>query len=202
MAIDTELEAQITADAKRPPLVDKLEQVRDKVRRFRDLEMEIADAEAHLKQLRLEKSELEYMVLPDLFSQNKVTHIGLEAEGNVPAYIARIEDYYKANISKEWPMSKREKAYDWLTKHKLGDIITSCITIELDLGTAKLLKKIQTALNKLGVVYYKEQSVHWGTLTAAVKEMHKAGKPLGDTDLRTIGATVGRVVKLKQKKGD
>jgi hypothetical protein len=41
------------------------------------------------------------------------------------------------------------------------------------------------------------RDVHWKTLTAFVKEQVRQGSPL---PLETLGATVGKVVKIKERK--
>jgi hypothetical protein len=154
------------------------------------------------KQLRGQRREMEYQILPDLFMQTGVTHIGLAAEGNEPPYEAKMQDHYHAVINVDWPEERRVEALKWVEKNKLGDLIKTVITIELGRGQSKLTTKVLTALRTLKVPFTKQQNVPWNTLTAAIREMYRDGRTLSDTELNMIGASVGKIVKLKPKKED
>jgi uncharacterized protein YeeX (DUF496 family) len=199
---DQSLEDMIVESTKQQPSPDKLEFIRDQIRSMRALHREIQDAEERVRILKSQKREMEMQILPDLFMQIGVTNIGLTAEGNEPPYEAKIEDYYHAVISAEWPEERRKAALDWIEKNKLGDLIKTVITIEFGKGTTKLVRKIEAVLSEFKVPYSKQRNIAWNTLTAAIKEMYRDGRVLGDTDLATIGAYVGKIVKLKQKKED
>jgi hypothetical protein len=200
--IDESLEAMIMDDAHRKPQQDKLEFVRNQVRAMRDLQREIEDVEDLARRLRGKRREMEMQILPDLFMQTGVTHIGLAAEGNEPPYEAKMHDHYHAVISADWPLEKRQLALDWVENNNLGDLIKTVIIIELGKGQSKLTTKVLAALRALKVPFIKQQNVPWNTLTAAIKEMYRDGRVLSDTDLSTIGAVVGKIVKLKAKKED
>ena len=200
--IDSELENEIRQETLRNPPTDKLEMVRDQIRYIRDLDLRIQNAEEVVKSLQREKHELEFSTLPTLFMENKITAISLEAEGNMPAYEAKINDYYRANIKSDWPQDRKQKAFDWLERHKLADIVKTIFTIEIGRGNAKLTKKIITWLRAQKIPHSKAQAVAWNTLTMAVKERYRDHKPLKDTELEIIGATVGKIVKLQPKRGD
>jgi hypothetical protein len=197
---DTVLDKIIADDVKRGPSADKLEFVRDQVKYIRDLHKRIEDAEEIVKSLRNEKRELEFVTLPTLFMQNKITAISLAPEGNMPGYEAEIRDYYHANINAKWLPERKQAALDWLQKHKLGDIIKTVITIELGLGQSKVTTKLLAAIRTLKIPFTKQQSVPWNTLTAVVREMYQDGKPLKDSELNMLGAQVGKIVTLQPKK--
>jgi hypothetical protein len=199
---DESLEAMIAEDSKREVPQDKLEFVRNQVREMRDLTRRIKDIEELGKQLRGQYREMELQILPDLFMQTGVTHIGLAAEGNEPPYEAKIQDYYHANIKVDWPEDKRDAALSWLKKNKLKDIIKTVITIEIGLGESKLTAQVMAVLDELKADYTAQQTVPWNTLTAAIREMYREGRILSDTALNTLGAYVGKVVRLKVKKED
>jgi hypothetical protein len=196
---DIDLEAVIKQDIRRQAAPDKLEQIRDKVRHLRDLEARITDVEELGKRLRAEKVELEMFVLPDLFAQIGITNIGVEAEGNMPAYEAEVTDYYKAVIAADWPEEQRQRAIEWLQENNYADLVKTSFVIELGRGTAKIAEKVEKALMKMKVAFQVHKTVNWKTLTAMVKERFQQGKPLGDHELNILGATVGRIVKPKRK---
>jgi len=196
---DAELTRRLEQEADEAPQ-DKLEFVREQVRQMRDLERRIEDIEALSKELRGQRRQMEMETLPELFMNLGINSLGLDAEGNMPAYDARLLPHYAAKISAEWPMEQQQEALDWLRKNKLGDLIKTIITIELGLGTATVLRRIEALLGKLKIPYRKEESVHHMTLTKFIRDRYGDGKPLGTQDLRVLGATVGHVVKLKPKK--
>lgn len=198
--VDTELEQDIARVVQQKVTADKLEFVRDQIRYMRDLDHRIGNLHEILKQLTVEKRELQYSTLPTLFMQNKISSISLMEEGNIPAYDAELKDFYHAKIDAEWPAEKRHNAMSWLEEHSLGDIIKTCFTIEIGRGNAKLTKKVMAALRALKVPFTQQQTVPWNTLTAAIKERYRDHKPLKDAELETLGANVGKIVTLKVKK--
>jgi len=197
-----DFEEEIERDAKRLPPEGKLEYVRDQVRNMRDLDLRISAYDEELKRMRSQRRELEMQVLPDLFMQLGLTHLGLEADGNMPAYEAKLKDYYFANIKADWPDDRREAAFDWLAHEGLDDLVRTTLTVEIGKGNAKLVAEILQALAGYKVAVSKKQSVPWTSLTAMLKERYKSGKPLDDGDLYTLGAFVGKQIELKTRKGD
>jgi hypothetical protein len=174
---------------------DKLDRLREATKHLRNLTLE---AEAREADLKLCKSQIDAMVkstLPALFEEAGVTSIGIEAEGNMPAYEAKAQPYYHANIKADWEPEKKNEAFTWLTDHGHGDLIKSIITIEFGRGEYGTMKKVEDWLKKSKVLYTNDRAVPWASLTAFVKEQitkHNTIPPL-----EILGATVGKVVKLK-----
>jgi hypothetical protein len=193
---DAKLLEQIKADASAPPPADKLEVIRDRIRYVRDLELEIAELEVRTKELGRQRKELTFDLLPTMFMELGINSLGIDRQGNLPAYDAKLNDYYHAVIQSNWPPTRRMMALQWIRKHNLADIIKTTVTIELGLGQSKLLKKLMTALKKLHIMPKIEESIPWSTLTATVKERYQRGNPMSDKELDTIGATVTKVVKI------
>jgi len=198
--VDAAFEAEIASDVKRKPPKDKLEFVRNQIRAMRDLDQDISDAEEKVKTLKRQRMEMEMVTLPDLFSQLNLTHIGLAAEGNQPPYEAKLKDYYHANIQAKWTEERREEALAWVENKGLGDTIKSVINIEFGLGTETQRETLIKVLKKNGVHFTEHRTVPWNTLTSALREMYQRGETLSDKELQTIGATVGKQVKLTPKK--
>lgn len=177
---------------------DKLVVLRDKVRRVRDLESMIDQQSEDLDKLSKERSSLLTKELPDMMLELKVPSIGIGAEGNYPEFVAVAAPYYAANIAASWPEEKRQKAFEWLEKSGHGDMIKNIYTIELGRGTAKVAKALTAALKKLKVPYRVVRGVPHTTLTAFVREMVERENKTPPLDI--LGATVGTVVRLKEKK--
>lgn len=179
---------------------DKLDALRAAVRGVRDKRAEIEDLKQRTTNLNLEVITLERETLPALFNSVGVSYIGLDAEGNLPAYDATKGPYYHANIAAEWPIEKREEAFQWLVSEGHQDVIKTVITVELGRGERALAKKVEAALKKLHVPYQRSLGVPWNTLTALVKGYYAAGQPLAKDVLDKIGAYVGEVVAVKPRK--
>lgn len=184
----------IASTPRRKPTENQLEKVRDAVRRARDIDFKMSELSEQQRALGAEKQEMLHRTLPDLFDEVGIRGIDLEAEGNMPGYDTEVRPYYHANIRDE----NAEAAFAWLEKEGHGDLIKTVITVELGRGERKLARAVESALKKLKVDYGRKLGVPWNTLTAFVKEQiedHGTTPPL---DL--LGATVGRVVKLKERK--
>jgi hypothetical protein len=191
--VSSNVMARAKAHAESPASKDKLDAVRAKVKEARDIDFSIQSLNERLSLLSKRKQELVHNELPDLFQDAKIDVLGIEPEGNMPGYDTELKDFYHANI----PEARRDEAFAWLDKNKHGDMIKTVITVELGRGDRKTAKAVEQALRKLEVSYSSKLSVPWNTLTAFVKEQVEKGAVL---PLDILGATVGRVVKLKARK--
>ena len=203
----------VSAAALSPVPGDKLAELRSLAREARDLELEIADLEENTKRRRAELRDLQHSRLPDLMAESGVFNVGIAAEGNLPAYEAKLGAFYRAVIAAEWTPDRREAAYDWLEEAGHGDLIKSEVVVQFnreDLGKARVLLARK---EKLGLQPSLTRGVNWNTLTAWLREEDReaktAGVPLRDhlraqasaeDPLATLGAEVGFVVKLKAVK--
>lgn len=173
---------------------DKLEALRQVVREHRDITAHLEYLEAEVKAARKKKWEIEFKKLPDMFHEAGVDKVGLAAEGNHPAYDAVLAPYYHANI----PANQKSEAFQWLEEEGHGDIIKTVIKVELGRGDRAIATAVEAVLEKMNVDYSSDLGVPWNTLTAWLKEQiekHNKVPPLS-----LIGATVGNIVKLKERK--
>jgi IS1 family transposase len=187
--------AAAISSTKLAPNADKLDRLREAAKRLRNLKLEAGDLEARLESRKGEIDTMVKSTLPALFEEAGVMSIGIEAEGNMPAYEAKAWPYYHANIKADWEPEKKNEAFTWLTDHGHGDLIKAVITIEFGQGEYGTRKKVEDWLRKSKVLYTNDRTVPWASLTAFVKEQitkHNTIPPL-----ETLGATVGKVVKLK-----
>lgn len=180
------------------PSESSLERVRAILREARDKDREIADLEERTKTAKAVVLDLKQKKLPDIYDEVGIDNLGLPAEGNMPAYDCPLEPYYHANISVDWEEDKRAAAFAYLDGINAGDLIKSVFIVALPRGNRKIALAVEKALGKLRVEFTTDLSVPWNTLTAWVKEQVEKRNTTPNLDL--IGATVGRVVKLKQRK--
>ena len=188
---------EMREDASKPVPESKLSEVRDKLREFRDIERRVADLEEQLSATKERRRVIAEKELVDLFDDARITSMALAAEGNLPAFEVEVGSYYHANIAVDWPEDKRRRAFGWLDKYHPG-ILRSTLTISFGKNTRKLQQEFERLAAKHKLAYKNEFGVPWNTLTAFVREQieeHRRRPPL---DL--LGATVGRVAKIKKQK--
>jgi len=199
--IDEELEADAAAQAAPPP--DKLDRLRAACVAARDLDLEIQDLEGRASAKKKELLDMRYKGLPDLFMSAGVSRVDIDASGNMPAYEAKMTDHYHANISSAWPIERQDAGLNWLEDKGQGDLITRTIEINLGRNEHKLFEQVMKVLGKMPTLmdHIKvRRAVPWNTLTAWLRERYVNNEDLGDTDLQTLGAVVGRVVNIKPAK--
>jgi hypothetical protein len=173
---------------------DKLEHVRDAVRRHLGLQQRIAELTEENKLLTRQLNDMAKRELPDLFNEVQVDSVGLAPEGNQPGYDAKLSPYYHANI----PADRAIEAFAWLDAEGHGDLIKNVITVELGRGDNETAKAVQYALDDLGIEYSTKLSVPWNTLTAFVREQVERYSRVPPLDI--LGAEIGQIVKLKERK--
>jgi hypothetical protein len=182
-----------------PPVpADRMQVLRATVRRAREIEAEIADIGEREAEKKQELGRLLREELPDLFGEMSIREITVEAEGNRPEVRARAKAFYQANIAADWEEPRRERAFQWLEDNGDGDIIKREFTILLGREEDERSRELAKLLREAGFVYTVKKSVPWNTLTAWLREMVE--KREVTPPLETFGATVGRVVELKDMK--
>jgi len=197
---DDEIEAMMRRDAVSNE--SSLEAIRNAVREKRELDLRVASLQEELDRLKARASELERSVLPELFSASGVTTVGIEASGNEPAYVARIGELIRCSISSEWEPERRREAFATCDAIGLGDLLKCELTVNFPRSKRAEALALREHLMSLGHDAGLQASVHWQTLTAAVKSLVRAGKRPSDEDLSKIGGYVGKIVTVKRVEDD
>lgn len=183
-----------------PPVSsDKLDRVREAVKQLRNLDLEVNDAEEHLKSLKKSATTLRQTTLPDLFDEAGVTSLGLEKDGNHPPCIASVQPHYHASIPADWPEDQRNEAFTILEELGGAEIIRVNIVVDFGKGEHAQAQELKKLLDKVGYDYSEKLGVPWTTLTAFLREYVEREKKV-PADLEKLGATVGRQVKVKPVK--
>lgn len=169
--------------------------------RLVEVDAEIGALERMLGELRDEKNRLEHRELPEASDLAQTDRIG------VPSANADIviESWAKASI----PEASREEAHGWLETNGYGDLIKSTLTLTMGRGDMEAMREVESMVRE----YLRgrneplqsawdlsmKRAVLWQTLTAFVKEQVRdpEAPPL---PLELLGATVGRVARIKKRK--
>jgi hypothetical protein len=189
------------------PNPDRLAKLKASVVTLRDLEMQKRDAEENLTRISSHIIRFTREDLPELFNSAGVNSIGIDAEGNLPPYEAKLDTEFRSGIAKDWPPDQREKAFDYLRANDAEDLIKVTITISLPAGSVKEARKLYNELKKKRINRTKKRgsgepldlemnmAVHHMTLTAWLRERFDNEDVPEKID--TIGGYIGPVVRLK-----
>lgn len=191
---------------KMPAAPDKLTTLSNTAARARDIELQLADLANQQKELSEELRTLYSVTLPELLDDVELDHIGVPPSGNKPGVDYELKSYYSASIASSWEPSRRQAAFDLLKRCKAESLIKTEVTARLPKGNLAAAKKIFAVIKKMkvkGAVADLKQSVHANTLGAWLRELYETHhQSLPQADLDKIGASVGRVVRPKERKED
>lgn len=194
MDIKDILAAEAAKLEKPAPTTEGLRSLTSLGRELARVEREIVDTEKRLKSLKQRKNDIVHKEMPELMDRVGQDHIGLpEARLDLV-----LDDWFKAVLPAD-----SEEALKWLTENGHGDLIKHQMTISLPRDTEELAERIRQRVEQMAAEFdvavsiETKSTVPWQTLTAFVKEQVRAGAAL---PLETLGATVGRVVKIKKRK--
>lgn len=190
----SDLSSLIAEDA--APSTDKLEIVKTKARELRDLTLESEELMRQQELIAGRINTIQGRELPDLMIETGLNKLGLEAEGNLPAYDVEVKNFYSASIRADAPTAPA--AYQWLDKNGHGDLIKHTFTISFGKNEAKAAKQFEKQLETAKVDYSSKLGVHSGTLTAFVKDQIENEDAVLPLDL--LGATVGKWAKIQPRK--
>jgi hypothetical protein len=194
------IDKHVAATIKSEPAPDKLETIRSKMRDLRDIELQASDVEVILNKLKENMVEIREKELPDLMTEIGIDRLGLEAEGNLPAYDLTLKKYYYARIGKDDPTAS--DAYRWLIENDHEDLIKTIFEIVFTRGSHKEAVELQKQLDKLKVVYTVSQGVPWNTLTAFLKEQVEKHNTVPPLNLMNGKIGVYAELKPRKKKGE
>ena len=172
-----------------------LEAVREMCRAMRDLQHEIKDLEEQQAEKQKRLTKLSMNDLPDLFAEHKIKSLGLDAEGNMPAYDLTAQPYYHAVLPEESDPGLR-----WLEANGHGDMIKRVYTVKLQMDSEEQAEELRSFLEERDLAFDEKETVPWNTLTAFIKEQIE--KRHNTPPLDILGAFVGRVVKMKPKRNE
>ena len=188
-------------DARQPPPADRLEAIVNAGKQLRDKILEKKDLEERVATLEREINAMRHRQLPDMMTAVGVDRVGLPAENNLPPCDLVVRPFYKANIEAGWEPERRARGFRLLEDRGYEDNIKTRFTVDFPGSEREKARELRSVLQQMQVQSFTEQpSIPWNSLTALVKTEIEDGHPFSTAELETLGATVGRVAELKERK--
>jgi hypothetical protein len=158
----------------------------DLVRKLRNVETQIEDAEQHLKALKQEKHKLSVENIPQIMDEMGVERLDVDG-----VTVTR-----KMIVQASIPVERRDEAFAWLRENGLDDIIKNDVTCTFGKGEDNIAGDVVGLLQERGFDPKTKTHVHPSTLKAFVKERVTDGKPI---DLDMFGAYINNTAEIRRK---
>ena len=194
----TALSAAMAADTGKAKGGDATARARAMAALLRDKMREAQDLRERLSALNAEINDIQHAQLVDLMQEAGTDHLGLPAQGNLPACDAKMRPYYHANIAADWEPERRQAAHDWLEREGHGDILKATVKVNFGRRDLPAARELEATLKEMGLQPDVQVDVPWSTLTAWLKEQVEKYHRTPPLDL--IGAKVGSVVKITERR--
>jgi len=194
------LAEQMQRDAARTPEPDRLNAIVEAGREMRNDMLELKDLIEREDELSKKLNVMKHRTLPELMIQAGVDRVGLPAERNLPPCDLVVKPFYKANIEAGWEPARREAGFEIITQRGYADTIKMKFVIDMPRGDAEAIEAVRTKLTEAGITFTEQPSIPWNTLTAIVRTEIENEALFTPAELEQLGATVGRVAELKERK--
>ena len=165
-----------------------LQSLADQVEKLESLQTRLDLQEDNIKNT---KKQLEYIsgeVIPTMMSEMGLSHLKL-----IDGSTVDVKPNYSANIS----VANREKAFNWLRKNGLGDIIKNEISVSFGRNEDNKAADYAALAEERGFQPTQKLKVEPMTLKALVRERLEAGKTM-PTELFNV--FVGNKTTIKRNK--
>lgn len=153
------------------------------------LKNEVAELEAMLKDKKKDLQRVEEHDLPEAMDK-----IGMAEFKLIDGTKISIKTFYNASI----PAERKEEAYSWLDNNGHGSLIKTKVEASFSRGELEMAKAFldyARGFNGLSEEPSFDQSVHWQTMRAFVKEQVEEGAGL---PLDLFGVFIGRKAEIKR----
>lgn len=166
---------------------EELNNLSKEVAKAAELGQTIENLEAMLKEQKKDLHKLTTQTIPDIM---RAAHTTLHKTDK--GVSVELKDFMNGSLPKE--PSARAKALAWLDKNGAKDLIKTHFDLALGRGQKDSAEKVRKALNKMGMTYNEEESVHAQSLYGWARERMKMGKAL---PIDLLGLYVGQVAKIE-----
>jgi|TARA_R110002020_G_scaffold475838_1_gene713066 hypothetical protein len=151
-------------------------------------EVQIADLESQLKDLKKEHLKLTDEDLPQMLAEIGMSEFKLDDGSSVT-----VKQTYGASIR----VDNREEAYEWLRQKGHDDIIKNTIACQFGRGEDDQASAFHAFASKEGFPTEQKTEIHSGTLRAWVKDRVENGE---EFPMELFGAWVGQRAVIKRSK--
>ncbi len=165
---------------------DSLKVVAELAAKQGQLEKDIEDLEAQLKEKTEALSQVQEKDLPEAMMECGISEFKLVDGSKIT-----VKPFYQANPPKE----KYEEAMQWLRDNGHGDLIKNDVTVSFGKGEDERAVDFKTFLKDHGTSYTDKTGVHAMTFKAFVREQVEAGRNL-PFDL--LGVYIGQKATIKK----
>ena len=147
-----------------------------KVMELKDLEDEIANAEASVKKLKEQANIISQFEIPEMMKDMNITKLKLKDGETV-----EVSNFYSASIVDQ------DAAFKWLRENGRGDIIKNDITVTFGRGEDNKAAEYAVLAKGQGYEPVQKVGVHPQTLKGVVRECHESGINLPDCFKTYVG---------------
>jgi hypothetical protein len=166
--------------------IDAAKTLSDKVLRLKDLEDEIANAEASINKLKEQARILSQVEIPLMMQEMHITKLKLKDGESV-----EVKPFYSASISPE----NQEKAFEWLRNNGLGDVIKNDITVTFGRGEDNKAAQYAVLARGQGFEPVQKVGVHAQTLKAVVRERLESGQEMPSDLFKTFAGNQTKITR-------
>ena len=166
--------------------IDSAKRLSDKVIELKDLEDEIANAEASIKKLKEQANQLSMVEIPAMMDEMQITKLKLKDGESV-----EVKKIYGASI----PKDKQEEAFTWLRNNGLGDIIKNDITVTFGKGEDNKAAQYAVLARGQGFEPVQKVGVNPMTLKALVRERLESGQEMPSDLFNTFAGNQTKITK-------
>jgi hypothetical protein len=148
----------------------------NKVQQLKDLEDEIANAEAGVKKLKEKANVISQFEIPQMMEEMNIKKLKLKDGETV-----EVSNFYSASIVDQ------DAAFNWLRENGRGDIIKNDITVTFGRGEDNKAAEYAVLAKGQGYEPVQKVGVHPQTLKGVVRECHESGIELPDCFKTYVG---------------
>ena len=168
--------------------IDDAGDLSSQVVKLKKLEDELAEVEAHVKELKKQIDMVGGEVIPTMMQEMNISTMKL-ADGSA----VEVKPVYGASI----PVAKKEEAYTWLRENGLGDLIKNEIAVAFGRNEDNKAMAYATLAQGQGYEPIQKLKVEPMTLKALVRERLESGQEM-PSDLFNVFA--GNRTKITRSK--
>ena len=168
--------------------IDDAGDLSSQVVKLKKLEDELAEVEAHVKELKKQIDMVGGEVIPTMMQEMNISTMKL-ADGSA----VEVKPVYGASI----PVAKKEEAYTWLRENGLGDLIKNEISVAFGRNEDNKAMAYATLAQGQGYEPIQKLKVEPMTLKALVRERLESGQEM-PSDLFNVFA--GNRTKITRSK--